>query len=133
MKKTIRFNRYFNIINESLDEDSYTTLGYKIFEGNVHNIKLSVIKFIDEQLPARIMIKSLNDPKISGFLEYDSKRDTIMAFNNIGTLSNLLDYIGRYIDNPTAYSLIHIKNDETPEEEKAKEETMPSAEFGELS
>ena len=125
----LQFGRYYKAIAESLGEDSFAVLGYRIFEGSMHNIKVSMAKVVNDESQARIMIKSLNDPKIAGYVQYNSKRDAIMAFNNLDNLSKVLEYIDRHKEEPSAYSLVYIHNDESTDDE-APAETTPSSEMG---
>lgn len=127
----MKFNEFYKVaLNENLDDgDSYTTLGYRLFKGLKNDIKVAIVKYVDEMLPTRIIIKSLTDPKIFGHLEYPSKKDAILAFNNLETLSKVVDFVNRYKNELTMYDLSFLAQDETPEDEKKEpEEVFPAAE-----
>lgn len=123
----ISFSRFYGRVCEGADEGPFSMLGYKIFDGIKHTMKMSVVRFIDDTLPPRIVVKSLNDPKVSGHVEYPTKKDAIMAFNNITTLPRLMDFVERYKNTPEAYMLhfIHADESEEPEDVGPKEEMAP--------
>lgn len=124
----INFKKWFKFLTEKIDDETTTQLITKEFEGLKHQIKISVIKYISNYKP-KLQIKSLIDPKINGFLEYDTKKEAVIAFNHLESLIDVLNFIKRYKTESSMYDLIFLLNDELGETESYETKEDEFSEF----
>lgn len=116
---TIRFLDYYKLITES---DDFTILSSKKFKGQ-NIIKTSLFRYKDGE-KYRMVITYLKDPSYTGYVEFDSKSKSIVAFNNIDTYDNLIEFMTNHKNDPVAFDFAKILNNE--EQLKGKpEESNP--------
>lgn len=115
--------------------ETYDILGASNFKGQNHDLKVSVIRFRNDYSP-RVVVSSLKDPMLSGFVEYPDKQKAILAYLNLRSTDDVVDYMKRWQTVPSAYKFAMLLKDEsgsvkaatqTPEEEvPVAHENMPS-------
>lgn len=116
-------------LNEEMDSDESSSemLAFRKFEGIVHTIKVTIVKFKNDFYP-RVSITSLNDPNLTGYIEYSDKFKAIIAFNNLSDIDKVYRYMNTYKTQPTAYNWILILKDEKAlkKSKSAEGEELPS-------
>ena len=76
------------------------------------------------------MISSLSDPLLGGFVEYPDKQKAILAYLGLKNLDDVIEYMKRWQNAPTAYKFaLFLKDEGSSETAKVKtpEEEIPVA------
>lgn len=108
----MKYNSIETILFE-YDEKSINSsiLAYRTFEGSKNKIKVELVRYNNDKSP-EIKIYSLNDPNDYGVVRYNSKIDAILAYNNLKSLTSVINYMNKYKLEPDCYKFMHILSDE---------------------
>jgi len=130
----ITFLVYYDrkLCEAKMQDQYYDILASNKLEGIEHDLKVSIVKFRNDFFP-RIVITSLNDPNLSGYVEYKDKHKAIMAYNELNNMRSVIRYMELYKNEPSAYRFELILKDERIElpDDKDEEELgfEPQSEF----
>jgi hypothetical protein len=101
-------NAIYNMFMESNDEPDVSSKTVKLY---YHEIEVEVKKYGDN---ACLTVRSLTDPDIEGYVNYDSYDDAMKAYEaNFGDIGHVLNYLWRHgISDFTALEFDMILADE---------------------
>jgi len=99
------------ICEAELKDQYYDILASIKLEGIEHELKVSIVKFRNDFNP-RVVITSLNDPNLSGYVEYKDKHKAIIAYNELNTMRNVVRFLETYKTEPSSYKFELILKDE---------------------
>jgi len=104
----------------------------KIFDGSYQKIKVILFDMLIFG-NWRVTIYSLKDPKIAGYVEYDSKKAAVIAYNEMATVDDLIHYMKNYRNEYTAFWWELLLRDEDTKRSEEEAGAPPSEGMPEFS
>lgn len=113
MKSNLKkFNIFCKYLTEAKKKEEEETEKTKDKQLLYHKVQIKATSS-DVQDISYVEIKSLTDPSLSGYVEYENYEDAKMAFDSLHNISKIIDYMWRHLRNsPMAMDFDKIIGDE---------------------